>query len=328
MVCADVHRSFFTQMVFLRRSFFTQMFFYAEVFLHTPHMACTRCGVAAIHHCAACKAPYCTAACQRADWKQHKLTCSTCSICFEHGATPSGCACRGDANLAHVACLDTAAQFRYTDTGSTDGWSGCAVCKQKYSGNTGIGLAIRFFTYAQDIPIVNIEAVCHLASANLSVNEHTKALRLYNIALSKLLPLYGPEDKWVITVMNGKARALEQSGQHIEAAKLYLQSSEVAHRTLGPEDRTTLLLDCNLASSLQAVGKHAEAEVLFRNVLAIEERLYGRDDSSTLCTMNNLGMILKGEEGRALLKEVHTRCLRVMGPTHPFTLAVASNLGI
>jgi tetratricopeptide (TPR) repeat protein len=202
------------------------------------------------------------------------------------------------------------------------------VCKQKFSGVAGIDLAISFYKYAQDIPFVNIEAVCHLAAANLSVNEHAKALRLYDIALSKLLPLYGPEDKWVITVMNGKARALEQSGQRLDAFKLYLENSEVAHRTLGPEDRITLLIDCNLASSLQADGKHAEAEVLFRNVLAIEERLHGRDDASTLCTMNNLGMLVKGVEGRALLEEVHTRCLRVMGPTHPSTLAVARSLGI
>lgn len=34
-------------------------------------LACTRCGLAARHACAACGAPYCGPACQRADWPRH-----------------------------------------------------------------------------------------------------------------------------------------------------------------------------------------------------------------------------------------------------------------
>ena len=59
-----------------------------------------------------------------------------CIICLDTSPPPiqSGCACRGDSGLAHIACLVRAA------TGSGV-WHQCPTCKQRYTGAMQTGLA-------------------------------------------------------------------------------------------------------------------------------------------------------------------------------------------
>ena len=81
---------------------------------------------AAKNRCGRCKrAYYCSRRCHKKDWKEggHKKACKevpSCTICLDDGDDPlpmqRGCACRGDAGLAHVACQATAATHK--DTGS------------------------------------------------------------------------------------------------------------------------------------------------------------------------------------------------------------------
>ena len=65
-----------------------------------------------------------------------------CIICLDTSPPPiqSGCACRGDSGLAHIACLVRAAASQQAQRGS-DGWRKCQTCKQDYTGAMQTGLA-------------------------------------------------------------------------------------------------------------------------------------------------------------------------------------------
>ena len=66
-----------------------------------------------------------------------------CTICLEGGDEPlpvqCGCACRGAAGLAHVACMAQAAAHR--GVGWNTAWEGCRTCGQRYTGGMRTGLA-------------------------------------------------------------------------------------------------------------------------------------------------------------------------------------------
>jgi hypothetical protein len=65
-----------------------------------------------------------------------------CIICLETSPSPiqSGCACRGDSGLAHIACLVRAAASQQAQRGNGV-WQKCQTCKQRYTGAMQTGLA-------------------------------------------------------------------------------------------------------------------------------------------------------------------------------------------
>ena len=65
-----------------------------------------------------------------------------CIICLDTSPPPiqSGCACRGDSGLAHIACLVQAAASQQAQRGS-DVWQKCQTCKQYFTGAMRSGLA-------------------------------------------------------------------------------------------------------------------------------------------------------------------------------------------
>ena len=65
-----------------------------------------------------------------------------CIICLDTSPPPiqSGCACRGDSGLTHIACLVQAAASQQARRGS-DVWQQCQTCKQGYTGAMQRGLA-------------------------------------------------------------------------------------------------------------------------------------------------------------------------------------------
>ena len=67
-----------------------------------------------------------------------------CVICLEADTSPapiqSGCACRGEAGLAHVGCRGRAAEVRARDRDYAGCWQ-CQTCKQGFTGEMRWGLA-------------------------------------------------------------------------------------------------------------------------------------------------------------------------------------------
>jgi len=67
-----------------------------------------------------------------------------CVICLDADASPapmqSGCACRGEAGLAHVGCRVRAAEAQAQHRGRVV-WRKCQTCKQHFTGEMQRGLA-------------------------------------------------------------------------------------------------------------------------------------------------------------------------------------------
>jgi tetratricopeptide (TPR) repeat protein len=287
-------------------------------------MACAKCKGAASLRCGRCKTVYCSVACQKADWKAHKAACGTCIICFEAGAIESGCACRGEGCLAHIACRGTAAAYRYADTDSVDGWATCATCTQPYTGAMMLGLAEHWC--AEDKDELRVVAAQHLANAYVSVGRYAEANKLYDDALVTLTQTLGPEHENTVITANNIGQMLEACGYYDTAEAAYRRCSAIAHRVFGPEYRLTLLIDSNIGSIIRCQGKSAEAERIFRDILAIMERAFGRDDVDTVGIIHRLATVLPADEAFPLYEEVHATRLRVLGPKHPNTLAAARHL--
>jgi hypothetical protein len=158
---------------------------------------CTERGV---HLCGGCTGVmYCSAACQKVHWKQggHKQECKrttsrapvhssaataaapaaeragvshgscegVCIICLDKDPTPiqSGCACRGDAGLAHVECRVEAAAHRVKNMKSMDGWWECGTCKEQFTGAMQVGLAETWWTTARHLPEGDIKRLAALS---------------------------------------------------------------------------------------------------------------------------------------------------------------------
>jgi hypothetical protein len=90
-----------------------------------------------------------------------------CIICLSGGdeaQTPapiqSGCACRGAAGLAHIACRIAAAEaLAMGGRGPVSGWFACGTCRQHYTGAMQNGLAEKWWAAAKQLPETNADAV-------------------------------------------------------------------------------------------------------------------------------------------------------------------------
>ena len=73
-----------------------------------------------------------------------------CFICHESHPQPiqCGCACRDDAGLAHVDCLEQAA----VTEARAEAWCMCRTCNQSYTGAMLTGLAKAWWSRARDQP--------------------------------------------------------------------------------------------------------------------------------------------------------------------------------
>ena len=88
-----------------------------------------------------------------------------CFVCLEASPPPiqMGCACRGDAGLAHIGCLIQAAASRAAH-GRNAGWWQCSTCKQRFTGAMQIGLAEGWWLFVRDQPA---ESEDRLAAASI-----------------------------------------------------------------------------------------------------------------------------------------------------------------
>jgi hypothetical protein len=285
-----------------------------------PKCANNGCAKPGLNRCGGCMGVrYCSAECQKVHWKQggHKHACKksatparprhststapmrrgcgagTCIICLNEDPQPiqSGCACRGDAGLAHVECRAEAAAHQMKSSGIEDGWWDCTVCKQSFTGVMLMGLAEAWRSSVQHLPA---------------------------------------DDEQQVGAANNLALAFNKQLRFAEAEIMYREVLVVRQRMLGSEHPNTLATAMNLANALLGQGKAAEAEVICRKTLAVRRRLLGPEHPSTLDTLTHLAMNLgvqgKPAESETMCREVYAAKQRALGPEHPATLNSAGGL--
>jgi hypothetical protein len=177
-----------------------------------------------------------------------------CIICLDTSPPPiqSGCACRGDSGLAHIACLVQAAASQQARRGNGV-WRECQTCKQRYTGAMWAGLA---------------EAWRSRVAGQAA--ESTER----------------------IAAENNLAKSLMHQGKGAEAEPMFRRLHEVMMRALGAEHPHTLTSANNLATSLSRQGKYADAERIQREVHAVEKRVLGAEHPDTLGSASNLASSL------------------------------------
>ena len=296
---------------------------------------------AAKNRCGRCKRVYyCSRPCQKRDWKAggHKLVCAeppSCNICLEGGDEPlplqRRCACRGDAGLAHVACLAQAAAHK--GAGWNEAWDTCLTCEQHYTGAVQLGLAhelVRRLEKRGPDDDDHLVARVNLGDALKDAGDLGGAEALLRDVLAIRRRVWGRTNPATRDTVRCLADVLDQQGHHAEVVALHREVLAATPEE-EQEDANTLACKGNLAIALSETGDHAEAEALLREVRATAERLNGPDDARTLqSATQQLGDELQSQGQHAEAESVYRPTLavkrRVLGPEHPNTLAVAYNL--
>ena len=294
--------------------------------------------------CGRCKqAFYCGRTCQKRHWGRggHKEECvepPCCTICLDGGDDPvpiqRGCACRGDAGLAHVACLAEVAA-RKVD-GLHEGWDECPTCGQDYTGAMHLGLQRANVHRLRTRPRYDWErlgAESNLGNALRSADKLDEAADVLSRVLAVMKRVNGEADdrNTLITAMNLGIVYLELD-RVAEAEELQFWVLEANRRLHGKEHPDTLCAASNLAITYRQQGKLTEAERLDARVLDAYTRLLGKEDPETLRAADNLAATysLQGKhvEAEELRAEAVAVSRRVLGAEHPDTLRTAANLAV
>jgi tetratricopeptide (TPR) repeat protein len=259
-----------------------------------------------------------------------------CIICLGTSLPPilSGCACRGDSGLAHIACLVRAAASQQAQRGS-DVWRQCQTCKQLYTGATQTGLAEAWRSRVAGQAAENIErleAECNLAVSLLHQGKAAEAEPMLRRLHEVMMRVHGAEHPHTLSVASNLAWSLSDQGKYDDAERIEHEVLEARKRVLGAEHPSTLRSASNLALSLSDQGKHADAERINREMHEVRRRVLGAEHPSTLTSANNLAASLadqgKHADAERIQREVHEEQKRVLGAEHPDTLASASNLAL
>jgi tetratricopeptide (TPR) repeat protein len=268
----------------------------------------------------------------------------TCIICLSDERPwpiQSGCACRGDAGLAHVECRAEAAHHMES-SGAYHGWSVCGTCGQAFTGVMQLKLACAWMmlTAGRFPPhgVLDVEWLAVLAASTacagvalLQASEYDGAVSLLRDAVDMhRIMLVDPENQQRLSASTNLACALFKQGEIAEAETMSRETLEVQRRVLGSEHRDTLSAMINLGAVLQFRGKNGEAEAMFREVLAVGMQVLGPEHPAMLAATMNLARTLaeqgKHVEAEKMYRETLAIQRRVLGPDHPSTKQTAANL--
>jgi hypothetical protein len=322
----------------------------------------TGCGKPGTKRCNGCKAVfYCSVECQRIHWKKngHKAACkktqarvaaamtsaaggapthtdggpatgaSVCTICLDVGDPPpiqSGCACRGDAGLAHIGCRVEAAAYK-ARSADISGWQACMTCGQEFTGQMLLRLAeawwsaVKGFDEEDDVRQMagNVLAQALARQGRYAeCEERCRELRAVQRRMS------GSDSFTAMKTAHLLGNVLSSQKKFVDAEVVYREVLAKRRKQLGGEHPNTLATLMSLGNVFAAQGKLDDALAAYKNVRTVQERVLGAEHLDTLITtMNIAGTLLnqsKYQEAEVLFREVIGVHQRVLGPDHPDTL--------
>ena len=293
---------------------------------------------AAKNRCGRCKRVYyCSRRCQKKDWKEggHKLVCDEapcCNICLEGGDEPlpmqRGCGCRGDAGLAHVACVCEAASHQALDPVGGyyhGGWTHCPTCGQMYSGDMELGLARDLVYRRRHLPRhaeARVYAAHNLGSSLIHRGEFAEAQVLLEEAHTMAVQIYGADEVETLNTASALAETFRFLKMYTKAEALLRSVVEACERTLGKEHHTTLATTSQFAQMLAETGRDREAEPLLRKMQS-KMQLFGCSSLHIMTNATFFGDVLakldKCEEAEVVFTQTLAAQRRVLGDNHPLT---------
>lgn len=97
-----------------------------------------------------------------------------------------------------------------------------------------------------------------------------------------------------------------------DGALLYAQrSADIAEDLYGRTNRLTLQNRSNVGQVLNRMGEREAAKIIYEEVLATQEEHLGREDPDVAATLNNMGMLLWGEELYHEMLPLYERALSI-----------------
>jgi tetratricopeptide (TPR) repeat protein len=269
-----------------------------------------------------------------------------CIICLNEEPPPiqSGCACRGDAGLAHVECRAEDAAFFMARGGGLakaagakkfNGWHMYSTCKHSFTGAMSVGLAEAWWSSAQHLPeedMQRLAAAIGMAGAFYDQGNYIEAETVYREVLEVQQRVQGPEHPRTLQTTWRLSGTVQRQGRYAEAETMCRELLAVQRRvhSLGPEHPNMLATYCSLAKALSAQGKHDEAETMYRETLAIQQRVHGPEHPQTLATtwslVNTLCAQGRPDKAETMCREMLVVALREFGAEHPNTLSTSVSL--
>ena len=259
-----------------------------------------------------------------------------CYICFDADVNviSLGCACRGAAGGAHVACMVlAAAQFERKTCGTS--WAKCTLCYQKYGGKMRMRLAAEGVRRVQHLPETEpMWLFGHeiLADALQDNCNHREAERLYRRVLLRQQAVFGVDHAKTLGTMHKLAGCLYSQSKLTESIMLCRTILRVQQEVFGHDEEHPNILGTksSLASVLRRNGQIEEAESMFRATLKTMRAVLPENDVFILNTMNSFSGLLRDTkqyaEAEAMLRELNAVERQVFGPEHQRTLRSKRNL--
>ena len=270
-----------------------------------------------------------------------------CSICLESDPPPiqSGCACRGDAGLAHAACR---AQAAVQGPRGFNAWRECQTCKQRFTGamerelaeawcartselaETSTerraargSLAISLSAFGELAESRRVTISVHAASREALGDDHPSTLvHAFNLGFARL-------------VQDGDPRTFARFGHggdgHVtDAERIFREIMRAARDMHDEHERAyfTLAGQTGLGACHLGRGEHDKGARALSAAHEGQLRLLGANNELTVATAYLLATAraISGAPMVRELKETVRTQSRTLGPDHPDTLATRTLL--
>ena len=338
--------------------------------MRSTHHHCEECWAvldsAKVLRCTKCKVCfYCSAACQKRNWKLHKRVCSTdpelrplipvemaveralktqptvqapkeafCYICLEGddgGKLMRGCACRGDsAGFVHLECLTELAMSKEASRDLDaffDSWQYCGNCKQLFTGALGLEMTRRFWRRHRSSHDVEqrYNSTKFLATRLGCNGEVDAASQLLNDAST----FVGNDKGMLLDLKLFRAGMLRTNGQNLEGLEL-LQAMlpEAKEYTRNPQLYGRAMQQ--VADVLLALDRYQEAHEAAADLVAFAKANCGLEDPGTLSAVRTYAVACaklgRVEEANLNFKDVLATQTRVLGREHPYTICTIQRM--
>ena len=219
----------------------------------------------------------------------------SCVICYGEDDPPpiqSGCGCRAETGLAHVACRVRAAEHQGV---SSTAWWQCPTCRQSFTGQMNCEMAVELWERARDLPeddASRLSAAQGLAHAFSGQGKYAQAEALLREVLAIAKRLCGENHPNTLLTAGNVALSLSNQGKYADAEALFRDTVYRQRCVLGAAHPSALTTSANFADCLAHAGKLADAEAACRDVLTASKRVKGDDHPDTLMAAGNLASYL------------------------------------